>query len=187
MSCQASSGIWAIVERILVLAVTVMDQAMRCRFNVSISFQDQNPESARTVIGPPAAGRRTIAASSSTKRTTPRKDPAEPLRILENTISAVSAGSDKWVIAELAGVAVGGALLAMSVHFADRRVQIDHQRCVAGPAPSSHARSSSRAATASSWRTYPNVNDRRNVPIVDGAITLNGNTACVAPARTTST
>ena len=49
---QGVVGIASIVALILVLAVTVMDQAMRCRFNVSISFSDQNPESARTAGRP---------------------------------------------------------------------------------------------------------------------------------------
>jgi hypothetical protein len=56
-----------------------------------------------------------------------------------------------------------------------------------GPAPAAHALINSREATASSWRTNPNLNDRKNVPIVEGAITRNGNTVWVAPARSTST
>ncbi len=55
-----------------------------------------------------------------------------------------------------------------------------------GPAPPAHAFANSRAATASSWRTNPNVNDLKNVPIVEGAITRNPNTDWVAPARNTS-
>ena len=52
-----------------------------------------------------------------------------------------------------------------------------------GPAPSDHARRIGSAITASSWRTWPKVNDRKNVPSVEGAITRNGNTRLVAPAR----
>ena len=42
----------------------------------SISLWDQNPESARTVVGPVAPARRRLATSSSTNRTTPRAEPA---------------------------------------------------------------------------------------------------------------
>jgi hypothetical protein len=55
-----------------------------------------------------------------------------------------------------------------------------------GPAPNCHARRNASAITASSWRTCPNVNARSNVPRVEGAITRNGSTAGVAPARNTS-
>jgi len=58
---------------------------------------------------------------------------------------------------------------------------------LAGPAPAAHALANNRDATASSWRTCPNLNVLKNVPIVEGAITLNGNTVWVAPARNTST
>ena len=43
---------------------------------------------------------------------------------------------------------------------------------VSGPAPGVHARRSASALTESNWRTFPNVCPRRNVPSVDGAITL---------------
>jgi hypothetical protein len=69
-----------------------------------------------------------MAASSLTNRFTPRDDPAEPLRIRENKISPVS----ERVVAELAGVAVSGALFGVTVDLADRGVEIDHQRIVAG-------------------------------------------------------
>jgi hypothetical protein len=55
-----------------------------------------------------------------------------------------------------------------------------------GPAPSRHARRIVSASIRSSWRTCPKVNDRKNVPNVEGAMTRNGNTRCVAPARNTS-
>jgi hypothetical protein len=40
-----------------------------------------------------------------------------------------------------------------------------------GPAADAHARASATSRTRSSWRTCPNVNARRNVPSVEGAIT----------------
>ena len=52
---------------------------------------DQNPESARTVVGPVAPARRRLATSSSTNRTTPRAEPAEPLRMRAASTSRVSA------------------------------------------------------------------------------------------------
>ncbi|MGD9705483.1 MAG: hypothetical protein AB7Q42_23885 [Acidimicrobiia bacterium] len=56
-----------------------------------------------------------------------------------------------------------GALLVMAVDFADRRVDIDRQASIAGTAPRRQARVWISAVAASSWRTWPNVNDRRNV------------------------
>ncbi len=50
-----------------------------------------NPESARTVVGPAAPARRRLATSSSTNRTTPRAEPAEPLRMRAASTSRVSA------------------------------------------------------------------------------------------------
>jgi len=44
---------------------------------------------------------------------------------------------------------------------------------------------SSRAATASSWRTWPKVNERRNVPSVDGALAPSNNRP-IAPCRSRS-
>ena len=40
-----------------------------------------------------------------------------------------------------------------------------------GPAPSAHALASTVSATRSSWRMWPKVNPRRNVPRVEGAMT----------------
>jgi hypothetical protein len=54
-----------------------------------------------------------------------------------------------------------------------------------GPSPSPQARRIV-SITRSSWRMCPKVNALRNVPSVDGAITRNGNTAWVAPARSRS-
>ncbi len=49
-----------------------------------------------------------------------------------------------------------------------------------------HARRNVSPTTASSWRTWPKLNARRNVPSVDGAITWNGSTRWVPPERSTS-
>ena len=77
--------------RIEAWLVTVIDHAMLWWLRRSMSFQDQNPESARTVFAPVAPARLRRATSSSTKRTTSRDDPAEPFRIRANRISPVSA------------------------------------------------------------------------------------------------
>ena len=53
-------------------------------------------------------------------------------------------------------------------------------------APNAQVRESSASLSASSWRTWPKVKDRRNVPSVDGAITRWPRTRRVAPARKTS-
>jgi hypothetical protein len=55
-----------------------------------------------------------------------------------------------------------------------------------GPAPLAQARPSASAATRSSWRAEPQVNERRNVPIVDGAKTRWPRTCPVDPARSLS-
>ena len=55
-----------------------------------------------------------------------------------------------------------------------------------GPAPSVQARRIASAITASSWRTCPKVKARKKVPSVEGAITRNGSTRWVAPARSRS-
>ena len=55
-----------------------------------------------------------------------------------------------------------------------------------GPAPKSHAWVSICSEKESSWRTWPNVKDRRKVPRVDGAITSCPSTLPVDPERSTS-
>ncbi len=47
--------------------------------------------------------------------------------------AGVGTHREERVQAELARVAIGGALLVVAVHLADRRVEIDHQLVVAGP------------------------------------------------------
>ena len=71
--------------------------------------------------------------------------------------------------AALTGIAERGALLRAAVHLADERVDVDDQAPVTGPG--ARARVSVSPRTRSSWRTCPIVNDRKNVPSVDGAAT----------------
>ena len=86
-------------------------------------------------------------------------------------------GGQQRVQAADPGVAEPGALLGVAVDLDDRVVDIDERvpAGVAGPRqawsqPASRpARVRNREATASSWRTCPKVNARRNDPSVDGA------------------
>src|SRR6266545_2689484 len=55
-----------------------------------------------------------------------------------------------------------------------------------GPAPACHARRNACSAIWSSWRAEPQVNERRNVPSVDGAATRWPRICPVAPARSRS-
>ncbi len=76
-------------------------------------------------------------------------------------------------------------MFGFAVHLGDGRVEIDHQR-LTRLRPGTRALANRRLATASSWRTWPNVNVRRNVPRVDGANGLNPNTLDVDPERNRS-
>ena len=55
-----------------------------------------------------------------------------------------------------------------------------------GPAPAAQARASNSRLTRSSWRTWPHRKLRRNVPRVEGALTMHPSTEEVRPARSTS-
>ena len=96
-------------------------------------------------------------------------------------LTGVGACRQDRVVAEHLRVAERGALLEVSGDLADRRVESIVNASSPGPAPAAQARSRAWPLTASSWRTCPNVNDRKNVPNVDGAITRWPSTAAVAP------
>jgi len=72
------------------------------------------------------------------------------------------------------------------VHLADEAVDVDERRSAPGPPPADHAASSARPSTRSSWRTWPKVNARRNVPSVEGAGSQPPSNRRVRPARNTS-
>ena len=55
-----------------------------------------------------------------------------------------------------------------------------------GPPPAAQARDSSSRLTRSSWRTWPHRKLRRNVPRVEGALTMHPSTEEVRPARSAS-
>jgi hypothetical protein len=69
------------------------------------------------------------------------------------------------------GVPLPGALLGVPVGRLDGVVDVDVADLVgAGQDRGALGQAAKNwAATASSWRTWPNVNDRRKVPNVDGA------------------
>jgi hypothetical protein len=94
--------------------------------------------------------------------------------------------AEQRVVAALARIAEAGALLLIALHLADERVDVDHQPLGAGPAPAAQARAIESASTRSSRRTCPNVNERRKVPSVEGAIARWPSSAAVPPARSTS-
>jgi hypothetical protein len=98
-------------------------------------------------------------------------------------LAGIRTDRENRVIPKLARVPVAGALLALGADLPNEAVDVDHQRPVARPAPAAHARVSARSSTRSSWRTCPNVNARKNVPSVEGAITLCPTISCVDPAR----
>lgn len=90
------------------------------------------------------------------------------------------------MVAQLASVPVASALLGVPVDLGDEAVDVDRQPALPGPAPARLARASAWPSTRSSWRTCSNVNERKNVPSVDGAIGRCPRTASVRPARSTS-
>ena len=57
---------------------------------------------------------------------------------------------------------------------------------VPGPAPAAHALPMMVSATRSSWLMWPKVNERRNLPSVEGAITWWPSTLAVEPVRSRS-
>jgi hypothetical protein len=96
------------------------------------------------------------------------------------------AGRQQRVVAAPARVPVGGALLLIAVHLADEGVEVDHQPLLAGAGARLPGTAKRLASTRSSWRTCPNVNERRNVPSVEGASTRWPVTRPVRPVRSRS-
>jgi len=90
------------------------------------------------------------------------------------------------VVAASPGGAERRALLGSAERLADERVDVDDQAPVAGTGAGRPARWIASSRTRSSWRTWPNVNARKNVPKVEGAITRCPSTLAVRPARNTS-
>ena len=160
---------------------TVIDQATESRSSTAIRSRLKNPESARSVSapvrpGPPHPGDELLTESLRA-----------PLgRSLAQTgvehLAGAGPSGEEGVVAEHPGVAERRTSLLLAVHLDDGRVEVDRHRRFPGPAPSDHARRIVSAITASSWRMWPKVNDRKKVPSVEGAITWKGSTRPVAPA-----
>jgi hypothetical protein len=147
-------------------------------------LNEKNPESARSVSGPDEPARRSRATSSSVKRLVP---PARsPSGASLDDLARLRPDSEEQVVAELVGVAVGGALLVLPVRLDDRRVEVDGDRIApwAGLGrPGSPERLCDHGVELAE---VTKVSERRNVPSVDGAITTKGSTRRIAPARTWS-
>jgi hypothetical protein len=101
-------------------------------------------------------------------------------------LAGVGAGGQQRMVAKLAGVAVGGATLGVAVDVAHVESMSTVIGAWPGPAPAAHPRVRSVSAAWSSWRTCPKVNERRNVPSVEGAMTRWPSTWLVAPVRSRS-
>lgn len=101
-------------------------------------------------------------------------------------LACVGAGGEVRVIPEPLGVAVGGTLLLVAADLAEEAVTSTTSRAFPGPAPAFQARSSARPSSASSWRTCPNVNTRKNVPNIEGAGIQPPGSRRAGPARSTA-
>jgi hypothetical protein len=145
---------------------------------------DQNPESKRMISSPVAPARRSRATSSSTNRLVPRCRPL-PHPDMEELTGPGPSG-EEGVVAELLRVAVAGPVLAFPHTGQIVESRSTTNRSSLGPAPNDQARRSASAKTASNWRVWPKVKERKNVPNMDGAITRCGSTDSVAPDRSRS-
>src|SRR5919109_1921250 len=98
MVVQACSLIDAIARRTGLVWRTVIEKRTSWARNRPRTLADQNPESARKMIGPFAPARRTRPAVSSTKRGAPRAVLALPVRWRVGGTSPVSArgASSGW-------------------------------------------------------------------------------------------
>ena len=143
--------------------------------------QHQQPAHAARAAGLERVGDQPGGAAGGVRRSLPQpgRDDHRRRRGVETVASSAFKPFD-------AGVAVAGALLGVAVGRADRVIDVE----VASPRRRSaiigacRARPAvSRAATASSWRTCPNANARRNVPSVDGARTPVNNRPIAAVAQ----
>jgi hypothetical protein len=90
-----------------------------------MNFLDQNPDRAR----PAQAGHQLLKEAHRAPGGVGR---AGALAAVQH-LAGFGPGGEHRVVAEAAGVAVGGTALGMAVHLLDGRVQIDGHRLVPGP------------------------------------------------------
>ena len=102
-------------------------------------------------------------------------------------VAGAGGHGEERVIAPLAGVAmVPGPLLGQPVGLADGGIEVDGERRVAGSGTGGPGPASNSRLTRSSWRTWPHRKLRRNVPRVEGALTVHPSTEEVRPACSAS-
>jgi hypothetical protein len=94
-------------------------------------------------------------------------------------------GEDRVITADFR-VAERRALLGAAERLADERVDVNDQALVVRSAARRPRALDRRSNTRSSWRTCPNVNERKNVPSVDGAIIRCPTMSAVRPDRSRS-
>jgi len=92
---------------------------------------DQKPESARSVSSPAAPARRKRVMSSPQKRGAAGGVGAAGAQPGVQHLAGVGSGRQQRVVAELSGVAVAGALLAMPADLDDGGVHVDGHRPIA--------------------------------------------------------
>ena len=124
MSVQAVSEIWAIAARIAGCWATVMDHNTLWRSRVLMSFQDQNPESARSVIWPSIPQRRRRATFVGETHDPTARSGGPFAHAGMNDLAGSGPGRQQRVIAKGFGVAVGCALLEVTVDLSNGGVNV---------------------------------------------------------------
>jgi len=114
----------------------------------------------------------------------PRAVLARPVRWrAREHLAAIGTGGQQRMVAQGAGGAVGGALLCVAVHLAHRGVQVHGDWPIAWAGPGRPRAREQLLAQPVELAHVPEVNERRNVPRVEGAITRWPSTWLVAPQR----
>ena len=139
------------------------------------------PSPRGTGSGPVTPAARAVVIAWASNRPQPVAEAVLPLRSRARAITGAASGvrdrGELDVQPADPGVAERGGLLGVAVDLADGVVDIEerdplarrHRR--AGRAPARHSPASSPPPTLSSCWTWPWVNERRNVPSVEGART----------------
>jgi hypothetical protein len=119
-----------------------------------------------------------------------RKLPERPWgsrrRLLRSRMASSQTAWRRWsasrvIMLPWRSVTKGRTVLVVAVDLADGGVQVDGHGPIAGPAPTAHALVMTVSAVRSSWRMCPKVNERGNVPSVEGPSPDGGGLAAVDP------